>query len=239
MTTMASITIQTAPRNVDDLAQIGRFQLRRLADQLGLCADEPSKQAFMGMSSPTQAQAVLAKLLEHDKGGANGTPANGAVHAPAQAQAPAAPQTPPAQAAPETAAPAAAPRRQPKTVSDPGTGGDAAAQVVESLQGVASQLGALIQKFDQVAKSSDAAGASSEQVKGQVNALIAELGKLNPYLQNLSEAMKGVVQMQCVVTTLNLMLAEQVLGAPRDEVLQAAIADAPGVQKLLQATQGK
>lgn len=237
MTTMASVTLQTAPRNVDELSQIGRFQLRRLADQLGLCADEPSKQAFMGMSSPVQAQAVLTKLLEHDKGGANGAPANGAV---AQAQAPAAPQTPPAQA---QAAPAETPKRQPKTASDPGTAAqgqvDAATQVVEALQGVAGKLGDLIQKFDRVAKSSDAAGISSEQVKGQVNALIAELGKLNPYLQSLSEAMKGVVQMQCVVTTLNLMLAEQVLGAPRDEVLQAAIADAPGVQKLLQATQGK
>lgn len=234
--TMSAVTVATASRDPEVLAQSGRFQLRRLAEQLDMWPDEAAKTAFMSLSNAAMAQTVAAKLKEEDAKGGGKAPAasapatNGAVQQ--QQQAPAeTPATPP----PAATKPA---KRQPTTPSDPGPGAavgntDAAAQVVASLQSVVNGLTQLTKDLQTASQSSEQSAANSQQVKEQVSVLIGELEKLNPWLTATSGALKGIVQMQCTGLALNLLLAEQVLGASRTEVLQAAIADSAELEKQL------
>lgn len=77
----SAITIQNAPRDVDSLAKVGRFNLRSLADQIvkagiPIYADDKSKGEFSAGSNAEQAQVLAAALQQLDGGGAP-APTNG------------------------------------------------------------------------------------------------------------------------------------------------------------------
>lgn len=93
MTQLAQPSPETAPRDLVQLEKMGRFQLRKLAETLGIVVnnseDPEQKQklvSFMGQSTTEQASTVLTQLKALDAGGGaapvqtpeqNGAPANG------------------------------------------------------------------------------------------------------------------------------------------------------------------
>lgn len=81
MSQVPSITPATAPRTAEALSKIGRFQIRTLAEALGLfgtpeAPDAEARQAFMKMETTQQTTEVLAALAEFDK--ENGAPTTAA-----------------------------------------------------------------------------------------------------------------------------------------------------------------
>jgi len=80
--TLAAIDPVNAPRDLQELVRKGRFQIRKLADDLKIIEDPEKRAAFLGRNTEQQAQEVLAALLAHDKG-ANGVANGAAAAAPA------------------------------------------------------------------------------------------------------------------------------------------------------------
>jgi hypothetical protein len=68
-TTVGAYTVESAPREQEKLANIGRFQLRRLAEELGLLNTEQKKNAFMSGTPSEMAQAVSMALRTRDASG--------------------------------------------------------------------------------------------------------------------------------------------------------------------------
>jgi hypothetical protein len=234
--TVSSVTIQTAPRDTEQLSQIGRFQLRRLAEQLGMLADDTARQAFMGGSNTLMAEALVVKLKEYDKGN------NGTAAAPARA-----PVTTPATTNAGTVAPAAqtpaatAPKRQPRTEdSAPADDTEAALRVIGALTDLTHQVDGLTKQIGETNRLAGETGVGSAKASERIDGLTKEISQLNPYLKNLHEAVQGMATMQLVGLTLNLMLAEQVLQAPREDILQTAFADVKSIATLIATlNQGK
>lgn len=67
MTASASITPQTAPRDVNGLKGMGIFQLRTLIERLGALQTDEQKMAFSGMSMDQKANLALEFLSAWDK----------------------------------------------------------------------------------------------------------------------------------------------------------------------------
>jgi hypothetical protein len=66
----ATVNVQTAPRDVESLSKLGRFNLRKLAEELNIFSDEKGQGEFSSGSNQEQAQAIAAALAEADGGGA-------------------------------------------------------------------------------------------------------------------------------------------------------------------------
>lgn len=172
-------TIQSLPRNAEELAKKGRFELRRAAEALGLLATEETKGAFMSLSNPAMAEQVLAALQQYDKekGGGGATAAKPPVRTPVTGEQPAA--------------------RQPTTASNVTAGGTAVpglAQLVEAI----TTLNTSIQGMD---------------------------GGLTDQVQELRTILRGQNRILLTAMSLNLFLAEEVLKAPRNEVVKMAHED--------------
>lgn len=67
--TATQLTPETAPRDLEGLKKAGRFNLRVLAQQLGIFETEANKTAFMQASNDQQAETILKLLQEKDGGG--------------------------------------------------------------------------------------------------------------------------------------------------------------------------
>lgn len=66
MTTTQS-SIETAPRDLEALKKMGRYNLRVLAEGLGVFATEEAKQSFMSGNNEAQAATVHALITELDR----------------------------------------------------------------------------------------------------------------------------------------------------------------------------
>jgi hypothetical protein len=66
----ATVNVQTAPRDVESLSKLGRFNLRKLAEELNIFSDEKGQGEFSSGSNQEQAQAIAAALAQMDGGGA-------------------------------------------------------------------------------------------------------------------------------------------------------------------------
>lgn len=69
---LTKLTIETAPRDRQELVEKGRFNLRALATELGMLQTEDTKSAFMSQSTEEQAKQVLEALQAYDKQGNGG-----------------------------------------------------------------------------------------------------------------------------------------------------------------------
>lgn len=67
--TAASITVETAPRDLAELSKLGRYNQRLLAEQLGMISTADEKAAFLSLSQDKMAEELLSKLQEKDGGG--------------------------------------------------------------------------------------------------------------------------------------------------------------------------
>lgn len=68
-TAIGTLTISTAPRDPAMLATVGRYRLRRLAEELKLVEDEAQKTAFMASPLDVMSQAIATALKSLDDGG--------------------------------------------------------------------------------------------------------------------------------------------------------------------------
>lgn len=203
---IAQTNPENAPRDLAALVRLGRYHLRLLSNQLNMFQSEQEKQAFMSEPTEKQAEHVLTALQRLDA--ASGGPQ--AVPPPAQAAAP-----PPQQANGAPQEQQQAPRglrrtprtQQQTTAQDAGVTGPIptanvghAAPTVVDLQPVNSALAVLQKDMSKLAKADDV------------------LAKL--------EEIKKLVALQ---TALTLLLAEQSLGAGREDILLTATEDAAAV----------
>lgn len=62
----SAVSIADAPRSAEQLSGLGRFNLRRLAEDLGLFVNEAAKGAFMNGSNQQMGQAVFEGLTKFD-----------------------------------------------------------------------------------------------------------------------------------------------------------------------------
>jgi len=211
MNTSVKYTYETAPRNLQELAIIGRFRLKDLAMSLGMGDTPEARSAMASATVEDLAKEVLAQLTRMDA--ANGrapAPTPTATATPAS-QAPQTPQPPPAPAPtkparqPRTAAAAAPPPPQP-------TNATPAAQTVAIPQ-------ELLQNVAQTAE-------GVTELKAQVAALTTAVANLT----SLVTANAADTQfMQNLGTALSLFFAEETLGGSRPEILQAALTDLPDI----------
>lgn len=177
--TVSKASPASAPRDKEGLVRLGRFQLRALANELGLLTSEESKNAFMAMSVDEQAGAVLDALKLQDKGGGGSAPA--------------------------AAAPAEKPKRTPVSAS----------------------------AMKESAPAASDSGAGNGVVLEGIKNVLEDVKLLHDKIDVLNERAEKAEAVAAVAINLSLMLAEQVLGGGRPEVLGMAIEDLADTVKAL------
>lgn len=118
MSTVSAINIDTASTDVNKLGAIGRYQLRRLAEELTkkgipLVDTDEKKMSFMSLPTPmAMAEAVAAGLkVYRERGGVEAAPQPTAIETLSEGATV-------ATAAPAPVTPQEKPKRQPKTAAD-------------------------------------------------------------------------------------------------------------------------
>jgi len=204
---VATVNIDAAPRDVATLAKLGRYQLRRLAETLGVFTSEKDMSNFLSEPQENQAQTVQAALARHDANrGTNG------------AQAPMAAPAAVAEPVPATTA------RRGRQPSNNGANGAAtpapeAVTVPGGVLDLGPIVGAIAEMNTLLAGVSSRLDAVESAVKNGQKETLTQL-----------RAATAVAKVQLGFTGL---LAEQVLGAPRDEILADAVKDGEAfMQKL-------
>lgn len=210
---VGAYTVESAPREPEKLANIGRFQLRRLGDELGLLNTEQKKNAFMSGTPAEMAQAVSAALKIRDGGGSL-TPV---------APAPAAPAQEPPVRVPVVEEPVREPRIRART--------EAPVQVPES-----SPTPALSELRNELRNVEGGIEKARAEIVG-VERLVRDtsLTVLLPKLERLEEAVVGLAEQNKFLFSIILMVAEQhIRDASRTEILRTAAEDVPFVLKDLE-----
>lgn len=190
----SALTTQNAPRDPEELSKVGRFNLRYLAEQIGIFTDEASKGRFMNGSNKEMAQAIAMHLQAIDQG-------NGA------AMVVQAPMAVPTVAQPVQRSPSNDAARTPVAQEPVRT----AAAVPGPTEMLLIQLGKILDKVTEV----------DNRIDEYVNAV----QELSDKVEDLTGVLKGNSRLASLQTSLTLMLAEQVLQAPRKDVLGAAFND--------------
>jgi hypothetical protein len=205
MTSIASPTVQTAPRDFEALKRMGRFGLRQLAQQLDIISageDDASvarKTSFIGMNTEQQAQAILTALQNVDGGGAPApapaqtAPAstNGVANGEAK---PSGLRRTPVNKATET----------PQQTPAPATTNPAPQSVMD--------LSPFMKGLEQSLKNEAALMANMVELFSRFDTLKTQVG---------------------VATSAILLVGERTLGADRQEILTAAIEDTQAVLDLV------
>jgi len=260
-TSIARMTPQTAPRTSVELAKLGIFQIRLLVIDCGGLADEPSKLAFAKMTADQKVELARQLLETWDRanggGGAplqNGTTMHGMVPPPAlQQQAPmqqmvpqgyAPPMMTPQEVNPSALATAAGTverspsNRQTKKAGDPDLAASVLAvlnQIVSAQAEQASVFGAAIREVrDAITELQKPAG-MEEHLKSLDRSYGGVYNVLTTFDQRLTQANQAAL----LSISLSMFLAESVLSAPRDQLLQLAAGELSSIQSLLGAASGK
>lgn len=71
----SAVSVTDAPRDLDKLKALGRFNLRRLAEELGVFSTEAAKGAFMNGTNEQMGQAVYEALMKLDGESGKAAPA--------------------------------------------------------------------------------------------------------------------------------------------------------------------
>lgn len=196
--TATQISIDTAPRDLEGLKKVGRFNLRVLAQALGVFSTEAGKAAYMQLDNDAQATAIKKLLDEHfggSKGGAGktaGTPSG---------------RTPATKGGAGKTTGASKTSGETTGTTSSGTGGGA-----PSGEGAAKILAAL--------------QANTEEVAG----LRASIDNLAAAIEQLQGVSAGTNRFVALSIGLSGKLAEETLGAPLSQVLEAVMDDMPAVE---------
>lgn len=142
------MTLATAPRDLEGLAKIGRFNARVLAQEGGLFGNEETKAAFMQLSNEEQAAELLKMFQRLDKK-STGKPA--AATTPARTPANGAPKTGKKPTA-DTEDPAAAAPRTPATGAP--IAGEASAKLLKSIQNLEASYAGIAATLENLSQQS-------------------------------------------------------------------------------------
>jgi hypothetical protein len=209
-----NLTPETAPRDKNTLLKEGVFQLRLLAEKLGVFEDPALTESWHQLTKEKRVDELLRLLQAHDgKGGAK--PAADAV---STATVPAVnPEALAAAQAAASTAPAATPKRTPPAAKANGAS-NTNGQGSPDLSDVTAKLSEL---------QTAVAG-----IKASVEVSQQPLAASVAALQATVAAQQDVILQLLVI---NLMIAEQTLGAGRSELIDAAVADMPGLASSLRS----
>lgn len=174
---LAKMTIENAPRDVDGMLEKGRFQRRELAKQLGLTGSDEASAAFLGLDDKRQSEQLVEALKAHDKQGGGGSSSDEKDEKP---------------------------KRTPRT--------------------------------SESEKKSEGNGGSAV---GDGAAILAALAKVGEQLTDVQDRLAALEQLTGTGLTLNLTLAEEILKAPREAVLDAVREDVKSVIEAATGGKGK
>jgi len=237
-TSLASITVQTAPRDPVALEKLGIFQIRLLVEKLGALGTEQEKIAFAKLDTPGKVSLAVQLLGQFDKANGGGhtngvAPGTMAMPAPQQVmQVPSMEVNPAALAAAAQATVPQTVRRSPKTQAEvtPPAPADLGMDVL-------NMLNRIIQQNDET--NSMVAGALKE-VMGEIKEvaksnqqLSQTYGAVYNTLQVFDKTLNAIARQSTLSMALILPLAEQVLGGSREDVLGATLCDVDSIQALL------
>lgn len=255
-TSVSSITPASAPRDAESLMKLGVFQLRLLVEKLGALSNDQEKMAFAKLSGDQKVALAVQLLQKWDQqnGGAQNGVANGVGHAPAPMAPPpvmAPPQGFPvtqvdpaavAAAAQAAAPPAPAPTtrtRTPRTSQTEAPAPDLGADVLNLLNRISQQNeetnSTLASALKEISKNVSEVATANQQHAENYKAVYGAL-------QGLANMIGSLAQQNALAMALVLPLAEQTLGASREDILGATIGDLPSIQTFVQqalAQQGK
>jgi len=226
MTTATVLNPQNAPRDKAKLTAAGSFQLRRLAESLGMLASAETQLAYGKLGPEERAENILKVLVDLDaKGG--GAPTNGA--APATTAAPASAPTADAPGSSVAAVdPTAFKNAQDATAPGPGVAGTGKRQPKTNGSGEDNLATALVAIQSLVQAGNSSVTQALTELRGAVQgaAIIAKL-----------EAIEKAVQEQTAVMKYTLMLvltiAEERGVASRFDLLADAVSEAANYDAML------
>jgi hypothetical protein len=241
--TATVMNAENAPRDKAKLVAAGSFQLRKIAESLGLLEDQEAKLGFGKLLPDERADFILTKLIDWDAGkGKAGAPANGTPAPAAQAPAPTA-ETPGASVA--AVDPASFQAAQAATAG-PGVAGTQRKPKVAAANGAGpapeGDVGAIVATMDALTKA----------VQGQGTAVSAALGELKTAVTGLTsnvDAKIGGIQTAIVaamnqqtellkVTLLVVMTLAEERGIQGQDALSTAIGDISTLDALLKQIKG-
>ena len=149
--TTTKTSIATAPRDLEALKKQGRFNLRCLAEELGVFSHEQSKSSFMSMANDAQAENIFKLLKDVDKrNGGGGGDAGGAEEQPVRQ--PSTKTTSKKNTTPAATSTGASPASDAKI-------GDGAAKILSAIQeqtAAIQEVGALLKELTQAVQVIDA-----------------------------------------------------------------------------------
>jgi hypothetical protein len=211
--TTAKPSLETAPTTLEDMMKLGRFNLRLFAQELGLFATEESKASFMQLSNEGQAQALLAAADKLRKGGGKGKPA-------------AAAGTGATQRTPSTGKAAATGRKPSTRVEEPPEetpAVDPAAARAPATTAAAAGTANTVKLMKDIA-------ASCEGIKGALETTDGSIVSV----QSTLEAINMALWFNIALTVLQI---EQAIQIGRDEIIEMALQEIPGLKDTLNAAQ--
>jgi hypothetical protein len=205
--TAVKICLETAPDNYEDMLKLGRFNLRLLAQELGVFASEKNKASFMQLKNEDQA-TELVSLVQQARGGGGKKPA---ARQPATGKTGATKK--PGAAA--TSAPAEETTRAP--VTDP----------------AASRAPATAAAAAGASKSLELLKVISERCEGMIGLAGNVEGALSG-LQSSIESLSAAVMFNSSLTLLSL---EQAAAGQmsREDIISMALEEIPGIKTILEA----
>lgn len=253
--TTTPISPENAPSTLEEILQLGRFNIRLLATKLGIFENEAAKNAFLSCNTEEQARTVLNAVLEL-RGSKKGKKGAAAAAAPAVTRTPvtskkAAPPPPPEEEEEEEEeetdeeeeeteeeeteeeeeeeeeeAPPQAPPPPRRTAATKAAGTPVRTPVATSAA---------------PATPAAAAKPAGEQVINAIKSMqagIAELqGVLGSNAANLESLQLGVAEctrMSSLAVSLSLKVAEEVLRAGREEIILSALEDFVNDKKIIE-----
>lgn len=149
--TTTKTSVATAPRDLEALKKQGRFNLRCLAEELGVFSNEQSKSSFMSMANDAQAENIFKLLKDVDKrNGGGGGDAGGAEEQPVRQ--PSTKTTSKKNTTPAATSTGASPASDAKI-------GDGAAKILSAIQeqtAAIQEVGALLKELTQAVQVIDA-----------------------------------------------------------------------------------
>lgn len=230
--TAQALSIENVPRSVEELGKHGVYQLRLLADKLGAFKDAAAREAWHTMSKEDKLAEIARLLHVYDQ--QNGGPP---AAAPAPVLTPVAPPavptttvaavTPAALANAQQAAAPTAGKRQPKQAN--GAAATATAPAVAPAA-VAAATPQVIAGIDEETR---------KLLHTFINTQNAEINALKARVTALEQQTAQQKQLLDASFTLLLTLAENTLGANRQELMQTILEDQAEVTSLIAQFSGK
>lgn len=247
MTTAATVlNPENAPRDKEKLKGAGSFQMRKLADSLGMLSDTEKQMAFGKLSPDDRANEIFNRLVEWDKGhgktttpGANTAPSSSTTTADAPGTSvttvdPAAFKA--AQDATSNGPGLSSTKRQPKTELTGAKSNGAAT-------GGESDLTALVVSIGALAESAKGQGTVVSQALGELRGVVQAVApNIEGRIASIQTAILGAMQEQ--TNTLKYMLmvvltiAEERGVASRFEILADAVAESANLDAMLREIKG-